>query len=288
MKHAKKEYYNRIAFAKALSLQRKDPLGALEMFQTYFDEYPYDCDGYPYYVSTLITCGKIEEASKLLDEAELLANSTKYKMGQSRFFKEKMLYARIKLLAYLEKFEELHRLYIEKYDFISDSNFDFKHLNFYCKKKLNIPVNVGDNAGYMYRQIANYSEGLFLAHIQKHMPEYNIDLYKPNGSIFSTNFPVSKIVDEVKKYIPNENSLFTGFLENEYLFKYDCCGRDNNKLVDYFKVASFHNTSDLITMYPAYGYDNYPYIDLNYMKEYNDEKIKRKSAIDRFNQRYHK
>ena len=70
-----------------------------------------------------------------------------------------------------------------------------------------------------------------------------------------------------------------------YCFKYEACGRDNNKVVNHFKVVCFHNTSDMITICPVADAENLPQIDLSYMIKYNP-KIHKPSALDRFNRKY--
>ena len=71
--------------------------------------------------------------------------------------------------------------------------------------------------------------------------------------------------------------------EDDYIFQYDNCGRDKNRVVDRFKVICFHDTDEIITMCPVFGYDGYPSVDLNYLR---NEKTKKRNMIDRFNSRY--
>ena len=71
------------------------------------------------------------------------------------------------------------------------------------------------------------------------MVKYNTDLEKPNKLLFSSDFPIDKVVEEVKKYIPSNKRLCEGVFEDHYIFKYDMCGRVNQKPEDYFKVICF-------------------------------------------------
>ena len=196
----------------------------------------------------------------------------------------------VDLFGYFEKYDELYKLYLDNKAYIDNSKLNLQYINFYCRKKMGLSNNGRKNmvSGYMYGQMEEYSEGKFLEHIKKHMADYNMGLDKPNDNIFAPDFPIEKIVSEAKKYIPSDKGLFPGFLEDDYVFKYDSCGRDRNRVVDYFKVICFHNTSDFITMCPVYGYERYPYIDLNYIKKDDDIKIKRRSQLDKFNSRYNK
>ena len=78
-----------------------------------------------------------------------------------------------------------------------------------------------------------------------------------------------------------------GLYDDMYVFKYDSCGKDNYKIVNYFKVICFEGTSQIITMYPASDCEKLPYIDLNYMKTKEDTpKIKVLTQREKFNTRY--
>ena len=72
-----------------------------------------------------------------------------------------------------------------------------------------------------------------------------------------------------------------------YVFKYDNCGKHDNKIANYFKIICFHNTQDYITMFPCSNCENLPYVDLNYLVNSNDiPKVKTLSQIEKFNKRY--
>jgi hypothetical protein len=116
---------------------------------------------------------------------------------------------------------------------------------------------------------------------------YILTIFLTSISIFLTFCKPREIVEEVKKNISFDMKLSPGFLDESYVFKYDNCGRVNNKLANYFKVICFKGTKDIITMYPALDCEHLPCVDLNYLienKKVNDKK--RPSALDRFNQRY--
>ena len=88
--------------------------------------------------------------------------------------------------------------------------------------------------------------------------------------------------------IPNENKLSWGFIEDTYIFKYDGCGRDNDRLVDYFKVVTFKNSKDIITMCPSCDCEEFSHVDLNYLNDKEEQKVKKISQIDKFYKRYYK
>ena len=103
--------------------------------------------------------------------------------------------------------------------------------------------------------------------------------------MFVSKFPINKVLEEIKKYIPSDKRIYNGFYQDTYIFKYDYCGKDDNKAADYFKVICFHNTSDFITMCPSTNCQYLPCIDLNYMAK-EKPKQKQLSQIEKFNKRY--
>ena len=120
---------------------------------------------------------------------------------------------------------------------------------FYCRGKLNsLDKSNRDDSIYIYRQIIDYQYDDFFEHIQRHLPDYNVGQQKPNKYLFATDFDIEKIIAEVKKYMPSSLSVFPTFISDNYLFKYDCCGREGYKTTDYFVVVTFHGTKDIITM----------------------------------------
>lgn len=149
--------------------------------------------------------------------------------------------------------------------------------------------NLREGNTYLYRQMVYYKNDDFLDHIKEHLADYNKDLDNPNSCIFSTDFPISEIIETVISYIPSNKRFFTGFYQDTYVFKYDCCGKVNNKTTNYFKVVCFNDTKDIITMFPSLNCNELPCIDLNYLiknKITENNKVKRLSQIDKFNQKY--
>ena len=102
--------------------------------------------------------------------------------------------------------------------------------------------------------------------------------------MFLSDFPLTKVIDEVKKIIPSQEHLFSdGLVSEKYFFKYDGCGRVDNKITDYLMAVSIQNTKKIISIHPSLSGENFNYIDLNYLRE---EKTKKISRIDKFNQKY--
>ena len=192
---------------------------------------------------------------------------------------------KLRLLSYQEKYNELYQYCLNHLQEIKDS--DLNRTFFYSKKKVGmIDFNRREKNSYIFRQIIKYEESDFLEHIKRHLADYNKDSDEPNACIFSSNFPIEDILKEIKKYIPSDKRLYPSDFDNLYTFKYDGCGKVNNKTTDYFKVICFHNTQDIITFYPATDCEELPYIDLNYLNTNKNTKVKRLSQTEKFNQRY--
>ena len=163
---------------------------------------------------------------------------------------------------------------------------DINRIFIYCKIKLNLfDVIDRNNYFYMIRQAIDYQYSDFQFHIKKHLDEEFID-DEERYSIFNNDFPIDKIVSEIDKYLMSSKKLLFGFIEDVYLFKYDLCGLFNGKNANFFKVITFNDNNNIITMYPYVKGERLPYIDLNYMKVESNTKVKKLSQIDKFNKRF--
>lgn len=284
------KYYDSWEFKKALSHTTSDSYEAIAKFEEYIKKYPEDYFGYIYYSANLVTVGRLEEAKKVLDYLETAVNKD-YKFihkeeNKMNDIKRSIIFIRLRILSYEEKYEELYEILQKDKGLVAE--FDIGDLSFYCRKKLGmLDSNRREINGYLFRQIIEYKESDFLEHIKKHLADYNKDLDEPNKNIFVPDFPVLQVIEEIKKYIPSDKRICAGFWDNIYFFRYDNCGRDKNKMVNYFKVICLNNSSDFITMCPVAGCENLPYVDLNYMVD-NDRssKVKKVSAIEKFNRKH--
>lgn len=280
-------YYDAWYLRKIIEIIEYDPYEALSLFDSYLREYPKDCMTYPFYITALLALGKVDEAKKeIILSDELARRDDTVKKRKRKFYSELMAYSKIKLMLFNKQYQELYD-FINSYEYELD-NISLEHVLFFCKKKLGLISDKGNVQGksYMFRQIYAYSYNDFLSHIEKHLALYVTDYQDCKLNVFNVDFPINEVLEELKKYIPSDKKIFTGFLEDKYYFKYDGCGRgfNSNRLLDYFEVVAFHDTGDLITMYPVINYrDRMDYIDLNYL---NDVKLKRKNQIEKFNDRY--
>ena len=280
-------FYNQYEFHKACSFIDTNPYEAKKLLEDYYKKYPHDFSSKPYYVYVLIILNKIEEARDFLEkiEAEIENDSVFQQHADKYFYTDRGIKLNmIRLLAREKKYLELLN-FIQRYPNIMD---DYC-ISFYCRSQLGLLGEERKYNSYYFNQTVSYEEEDFRKHVERHTADYNMDLDDPNPSIFVPDFPLDEVIEEVKKYIPSNKRLCFGMFENTYVFRYDECGRDKNKLVDYFKVICFNDDeTHFITMCPSNYCEELPYIDLNYMKQVEKPKQKVLSQIDKFNQRYRK
>lgn len=275
------EYYNNNKLNKAIKNIKRDPFNSEIMLREYLDEYPMDYFSYTHYIYNLIIIGKLDDAIELL---HYLETKCKY----DRFFernylrKEKLLndivILKYRILAQEGDYEQLYDYYKNTFNTLDK---EFENITYYCQKKLGLLNENRDNKRYTIRQIINYHEDDFFKHIRKHISDFS-----DNNNLFYSNFPIDSVINEVKSIIPSDKNLSYGIFEDTYVFKYDDCGRDGNRITNYFIVVCFHNTNELITALPVYGIENCPYTNLNFLKKEN--KIKILSQTDKFNMRLKK
>ncbi|MBR3229507.1 MAG: hypothetical protein IKF91_01615 [Bacilli bacterium] len=279
-------YYDRWEFLQAYNLIHNNPIMSKKLFEEYIQKYPSDYSAQNYYVYLLIVLGMVEEADVFLDNIE---QSMRYNskfcnhFDKIEFVDKGIFLNRIRIFARKEEYKELYSYFIRNIHLFEDS--DLQVISFYCRSKLGL-LRDKEYSSYLYRQIANYNSDEFLKHIERHTANYNTNLDKPNSSIFSCSFPLEKVLDEIRKYIPSDKGLGYGFFEDTYVFKYDECGKCRNKLTDYFKVVCFHENNNLVTMCPSEDSENLPYTDLNYLIKEDKPKVKTLSQIEKFNRRY--
>lgn len=282
------KYFNKWEFKKALELVETDPIYARTLYEEYVKKYPKDYSAYLYYCILLIILGEFDLADKVLRYIQIELNTDKAFKQFSKVddVKKSFVFTKLKLLSYQGKYDELYNYCIDNIDEIKDRSMN--SILFYAMKMTGrLDPNKRDENSYLFKQLVRYEEKDFLNHIRKHLAQYNENVEEPNSNIFVPDFPLEKVLEEVKKHIPNDKRLFWGLYDDVYCFKYDGCGRENSRLVDYFKIICVHDTKEFITMCPVVGSESFPNIDLNYMKEDKSEpKVKRMSQIDKFNKKF--
>jgi len=285
---ANKEYFNRYLYEQAIDLIESDPYQAKEKLEQYIKQYPKDYSAYPYYASVLIKFDFLDEAKTVLDYVEEVGLNAKIFEKdpiRKKYLRDYILANRVRLFAYQGKYNEAYEILTKYKDDII--GLSMSEITFLCRKHLGLydPSRREPNS-YLFRQIIEYRKDDFLEHIKKHMSEYqNSD--NINDCVFNEGFPIYDVIQEVEKYIPSEKKIYGDFCADTYIFKYNDCGKEAYKAVDYIKVVCFHGTTDFITMLPVKEGEYLPHIDLNYMKKEEDSpKTKRLSQSEKFRLKY--
>ena len=286
------KYFNENEFQYALDTIDKNPFEAKVLFDKYLDKFPKDYYARAYYVILLERLDYIDLAIdeyKMAIDISLQDPLFDINTKRKRAFKCIMALAKIKILASKGKYQKLIDYYEKNID-LFDRRDDTNYLLYYSKAKLGLldQENI-INGPYRFLQSVNYSEERFKKHITKHQDAYNINEENSSKNVFFREFPINEVILEIKKFIPSSKRLCPGLYDNVYYFKYDNCGRINGKSTNYFKVITFYNTDELITMYPTN--EVYPNIveELNYIKfNKDDSKVKRLSQIEKFNKKFNR
>ena len=249
-----------------------------------------------YYVSILyclmhIRLGELYDALEILNKLEndVQNDSYLYSVNKEKLLEEIMYYKSL-IFFYTKNYNKFYNMYKKDYTFFEQYKFSLYIANLYiARKKGNKVLSRDENDNYILRQVKSYKEEDFLNEVKSHLADYNDGSDKSNNFIFLSDFPFEKVLEEVKKNIPSSKVIYDVKFSDDYFFRYDSNGKEYNRTVNYFKVITFHDSSDIITMYPCEEGDNLPHVDLNYLK--NDDiplskKLGLTSQIDKFNKKY--
>ena len=284
----KRKYFNSYEYDRICKLTHTDIIGAKEAFEDYLIRYKEDLSAYSKYANILLSLGELDKAESILDLID-------YKMYKAQHYKEDdektkgfrtyLIHLRAKLYVYQNKIEEALELMHTKKEAFKDTK---SFIYFYLRSLIeDVDKTNRDKNAYMYRQIIEYKEEDFIDHIKKHEADFNENDKEISPVYFAPDFPLETAIEEVKKNLKRENAINSGFVSNIYTFKYDACGRESDKIADYFHAVTLRDTKNLISMYPQLVVDTRNYVDLNYLKDKEETpKVKRISQIDKFNRRY--
>lgn len=286
------EYYDDWTWKKAFKNKDNSLEYTINKMKAYIVNYPYDYKGHSALVKLLIDSNNLEEASKYLEKIKpdsyIFSSCTKKKNNDFKLRMFDMYYDNLlRLKIYDYDYERAYEL-INKCKYLEEkANPTFLSIKYYLETNLGIDDNVEFKKGFSYlrRQIKKYSNDLFLEHIKKHQ---NLNGNNTNMT-FNNDFNINDVLLELEKIIPNEkHNNKDSYIFNNYIFKYDNCGKNNNKVLNYFEVVTLKDSNKFITMYPCSYGENYDYIDLEYLKEKRETKVKvkRLSQIDKFKKRY--
>ena len=286
------QFFDSFEFHRICRLVYLDPYQAKILFEDYFNRYPNDYASYPYYASLLINMGQFDKASRILDFVEQQYSSNIRFMSEDdkvNFIRNNICFARLRLFSYRGQYDKFLEFYQAHSHEILFSNPYLNQALFLAKLKTNQLSDLSmEYKTYIYRQMVEYQEDDFLHHIKKHFSQFQVEGVEPDVCLFSEDFPFQDVFSEVKKYIPSSKKTFSNFIDNVYIFCYDGCGKVHNRMQDFFKVVTFHNSQKFITMYPSVDCARLPYVDLNYINYRDNSRglVKKKSQIDKFYDKY--
>ena len=283
-----KKFFDKWEFDNAIKQYSTNPKETKIRLENYTRKYPKDYSAYHFYAITLIKLGLDKEAEQIIKYQEKEISKEKDIDNKLNYLNKGILFAKIKLLSYQEKYRELYKLYVNNIDNLG--NIDIESLMFYTRKNLGLLAGENrNNYYYLQRQIIEYREEDFLEKLKNYSYEYNQKTNNTSGNIFREDFPFQEVINEVKNYLLLVPYTYNSFVEDTYVFKYDNCGTSDNIMQNYFKVFCFHNTRNIIIMYPAKDCENLDYIDLNYLNHgKKNTNIKKLSQTEKFNKRYNK
>jgi len=276
------KYYENFYLDKIIKDLNIDPYTNIVKLEEYFEMFPQDYVAYTYYLKALVDVGRFEDALKVANALEL--SDMKDKLDIHFWF------PKFRALVFTENYEEANKIYVAHKDDLGSKDkraivFEAIYAKLHGEKT---DIDIPTSNLYFYNQYVNYSEEEFFNHVKKHLIDWNEEVDMQSTTVFNSNFPIARVVEEVKKYIPSDKRLYYSFFNNIYVFKYEFNGKSDGRNADYFKVITAHDTDHIITMYPYVYGDLVPYIDLNYLNEERHHKVRTRSQIDKFNQKYNK
>ena len=286
-------YYNQDRINRLIKLSKNSPYLAISEFQEYLKDYPLDYVTHIRFTTMLLDLGFDKEAEKLINTTDfdsLIFNKFSKHASEKNVADNMNVYLvnKFRILCHNEQYEEAYEFCCDNYIALGEYITILHVYRYFLMLKLGfVESDSCPYEGYMCQQIYDYSYEKFLDHISKHLADNNMDVEEPNGAVFVPDFPLEEVLEEVKNYIPSDKNLSEGFITNQYVFKYDLCGKVDYKYVDYFKVVTFIDSQDFITMFPFYNKEGFEAIDLNYMQHKKEWFVKKRtSQIEKFNEKY--
>ncbi len=136
------------------------------------------------------------------------------------------------------------------------------------------------NDNYTIKQIKNYDFSLALDHIKRHTVES--DYYK-SRIVFDSHIKIDELANDIITEL-DEDTLKYCDIFNHYIVEYEGAGRNDEIEANYIEVITLLNSKNIITMFPVTSDNVFSSCKID--KE--PKKIKRKSQIEKFNERYTK
>ncbi len=283
MKHkATKKYYDKERFDKIFTRKRNNSYDViLAEFESYLTDFPYDAYAINEYLSLCVKLNQLARMEPYMNGDEL---HTRYTDEKDRLL---FKHVKLKYYSYMHMFENCYTLLNEIKDIPKTpiAGFYQVNLNFYLRFKLGLlKASEYQTKTYLFQQIIDYDIERAANHIQKHIAS----IEKGNGT-FIRSIHLADFLEQIQKKLPNEKHFNTLYFSNKYCFKSSNLGYIDGDYINLSEVITLDDTNQIITMYPLKNIDNIPVIDISApILEGEPNKIKRKSQIEKFNERYKK
>ena len=178
----------------------------------------------------------------------------------------------INLYIYEKEYEKAYEVLMNKSMYLKTEN----KIEFYTylSKVIDIPYTYQGSSSYKVRQLNNYDYNMALKHIGLHKYE---NKNKACHTVFSSDTEVEYMLEMIKPYLTKENLYEVGPICK---YEIDCTNIDINE--ERLIVGTIYD-NNIIFCYP----DRSSEIENDYKVECQD-KVKRLSMIDKFNNRYSK
>lgn len=147
---------------------------------------------------------------------------------------------------------------------------DYKNLKIHISYKKGNSLN---EKSYRQRQMNHYSLSELKEHIDKEHQSYN----GKEICVFNGNVDFEKLICEIPYLLSKAERTANHYYER-YRVHYPNIGYVNGKPTDTLELIVFAETNNVLTMFPVKKFE--------YQPEKSKEKCKRKTQIEKFNQRY--
>ena len=282
----KVNYWNIIERGKIDAIRYSNPEEAIRRYEKYIEKYPRDYEAKIFCASVYITIKEFDYAYDILEATKKEFRSNRKVIENQDvldYLEEITIKQEMRYYAYTE---QLYKLYDLFFELTEDQKNKLDYVKFYCYSKLGY-ISAEDESNlksYTKRQILSYDENLFREFINIHRYGYNENLDEQSDKIFDRDFPFEKVLEEVKRKLDYEKCICNSYNTDQYVFKYDVCGKDNGVSQNYFKVICLHNTNNILTIFPASECERLDYVDLNYLNKKHVSS--RPSQIDKFYKKF--
>lgn len=254
---------NRLSICHIRSVQKGNPFAAINEHEKYLKKHPSDYIAVTYFVSALIEIGQLDIAEK---ELKRIIDLTEYDRRINQENKEKLpeniqklweniAYTEFRLLCNQNKVKEALEYFFTHKDFLKGIG---NIIIFYLKRKNGKLKDTKRESTGLFNQVIEYREEDLRKIVNSRKGKKDDFRNSKRMAYFNENFPVDAVIDVIREYFATSRKLYTGFMNNTYIFRCDKCGIVDGKEVNFFKVDVFFGTTDIYAMEPVDGYYNLP------------------------------